>query len=165
MFRPFGVLLLAGVCTCRAFFVPVATSSSVTGVARSIELADATVVVARNSTGHPIGFYDFCPHRGASFNNVPLDQDSVSCPYHAFVFDTSNDGNLTSGLGVKPGCSSLKMINCVDEHGLVWACLDGNDEVGPPPQAVQASDPTFRKLSGSVTISSESVRDTWVGDV
>lgn len=152
MFRLFCALWLARFPLCGAFFVPVATSSSVTRVARSIELGDSTLIVARNSTRHPIGFHDFCPHRGASFNNVPLDQDSVSCPYHGFVFDTRRDGDLTSGLGVEPGCSSLKMVDCVDSHGLVWMCVDGNTEVGPPPELAQASDPTFRKLSGSVTI-------------
>lgn len=152
MFRLFCALWLASLSPCGAFFVPVASSSSVTRVARSIELVDSTVVVARNSTGHPVGFHDFCPHRGASFNSVPLDQDSVSCPYHGFVFDTRRDGDLTSGLGVKHGCSSLQMIDCVDSHGLVWMCIDGNDEVGPPPEPAQASDPTFRKLSGSITI-------------
>ncbi len=137
---------------CDAFYVPVATSVSVSKIAKSVKLSDSTVVVSRNSTGHPVAFHDYCPHRGASFNNVVLKDDKVACPYHGFEFDVCDDGKLTKGLGVKQGCSSLRMIDCVDSHGLVWACVDGDDELKPPPELVQAADPTFRKISGSVTI-------------
>ena len=137
--------------TCSAFYIPIATSSSVTRVAKSIHLEDSTVVVARNSTGHPIAFHDFCPHRGASFDKVILKDDVVACPYHGFEFGT-HDGILKSGVGVKPGCSSLKMIDCIDKNGLVWACVDGDDEIQPPPDLKQTSDPTYRKISGSVII-------------
>ncbi len=147
---PFLSLLF--VKACGGFFVPIARSVSVTKIAKSIELADSTVVVSRNSTGHPIAFHDFCPHRGASFDHVAVKDNTVVCPYHGFEFDITQDGILTSGLGVKPGCSSLKMIDCVERNGLVWACIDGDDEIKPPPEIPQASDPTFRKISGSVVI-------------
>lgn len=138
---------------CGGFYVPIATTSSVRRVARSIELADSTtVVVARNSTGHVVAFHDYCPHRGASFNNVRLGENSdISCPYHDFRFSTK-DGKLQSGIGVKSGCASLKMIDCVERNGLVWACVGGDTSLGPPPALVQASDPKFRKLSGSQTV-------------
>ena len=136
---------------CNAFFVPIATSSSVTRIAKTIKLADSTLVVSRNSTGHPIAFNDFCPHRGASFNNVIIKNDIVTCPYHGFEFET-RDGILKNGLGVKSGCSSLKMIECVDKDDLLWACIDNDNEYGPPPSLIQASDPSFRKISGSVTV-------------
>lgn len=145
-------LSLLFVNTCGGFFVPIATSSSVNNVARSIKLSESTVVVSRNSTGDPVAFHDYCPHRGASFDNVIVKEDTVACPYHGFEFDITQDGVLTNGLGVKPGCSSLKMIECVDENGLVWACIDGDKEIKPPPEIPQASDPTFRKISGSVII-------------
>ena len=146
------VLSLLFVKTCGGFFVPIARSVSVTKIAKSIELADSTVVVSRNSTGNPIAFHDFCPHRGASFDNVIVKEDTVACPYHGFEFDITQDGVLTSGLGVKSGCSSLKMVDCVERDGLVWACIDGDDEIKPPPEIPQASDPAFRKISGSVVI-------------
>jgi len=136
---------------CHGFYVPIATSSSVTRIAKSIELADSTVVVSRNSTGHPVAFHDFCPHRGASFNNAVVRDDDIACPYHGFEYNVQN-GELTSGVGVKQGCSSLKMIDCVDRSGLLWACVDGQNEVGPPPKLEQASDPTFRRTSGSVIV-------------
>ena len=135
-----------------AFFVPIATSPSVHKISKSIELADSTVVVSRNSTGHPVAFHDFCPHRGASFDNVLLKDDKVACPYHGFEFDVTQDGVLTSGLGVKPGCSSLKIIECVEQNGLVWACIDGDNSLKPPPDLPHVSDPTFRKISGSAFI-------------
>jgi len=136
---------------CNGFYVPLATSSSVTKIAKSIGLEDSTVVVSRNSTGHPVAFHDFCPHRGASFNNAIIKDDSISCPYHGFEFETI-DGELSGGVGVKPGCSSLKMIDCIDRGGLLWACVDGHNEVGPPPTLTQSSDPTFRRTSGSVIV-------------
>lgn len=108
-------------------------------------------MVSRNSTGSPVAFHDYCPHRGASFNNVLVKDDTISCPYHGFEFDT-NEGVLTKGLGVKPGCSSLKMIECVEQNGLVWACIDGDDKLKPPPDLPHVYDPTFRKISGSVII-------------
>lgn len=146
------VFALAFLRVCGAFYVPISTSFSVNRVAKSIKLADSTVVVARNSTGHPVAFHDYCPHRGASFDNVVLKKDDVACPYHGFEFDTRDDGRLTRGLGVKPGCSRLRMIDCVERSGLVWACVDGDESVKPPPDLEQASDPTFRKIIGSTSI-------------
>lgn len=145
-------LSLLFVNTCGGFFVPIATSLSVNNVARSIKLSETTVIVSRNSTGHPVAFHDYCPHRGASFKNVAVKNDTIACPYHGFEFDVTQDGVLTSGLGVKPGCSSLRMIDCVETNGLVWACVDGDDDIKPPPSILQESDPTFRKISGSVII-------------
>ena len=140
-------LLLFNVC--NGFYIPIATSLSVNRVATSIELADATVVLARNSTGDVVGFYDFCGHRGASFNKVTLENDdSISCPYHGFNFNTQ-DGKLESGLGVRRGCGQLKLVDCVEKRGLVWGCIDGDDSIKPPEEILEASDPTFRKISGS----------------
>ena len=137
---------------CEGFYVPIETSSSINRVYRSIKLADSTIVLGRNSTGHPVGFQDYCPHRGASFDKATLkDDNTINCPYHNFGFDTQN-GKLTSGLGVKPGCSSLNMIDCVDRSGLVWGCIDGNDSIKPPPELKCVSDPTFRKISGFVLV-------------
>ena len=137
---------------CNGFYIPIATSLSVNQVAKSIELSDATVVLARNSTGDVVGFHDFCPHRGASFDKVTLESDdSISCPYHGFVYNTE-DGKLESGLGVKPGCGHLKMVECVEKSGLVWACLDEDDSIKPPPELKEINDPTFRKVSGNIII-------------
>jgi nitrite reductase/ring-hydroxylating ferredoxin subunit len=134
-----------------AFYVPIATSLSVKKTAQSIKLDSSTVVVARNSTGEPIAFHDYCPHRGASFDTISLKEDTISCPYHGFIFDTP-DGTLKRGTGVKPGCASLKMIDCIDRSGLVWANIDGDKDVCPPPEIPEASDPTYRKITGSVII-------------
>ena len=133
------------------FFIPIARSGSVSKIARSIKLEDSTIVVSRNSTGSPIAFHDFCGHRGASFDKVVLKQDKIACPYHGFLFDV-NDGILKSGLGVNPGCYRLKMVECRESNGLIWACIDGDDRIPPPPELKEESDPTFRKISGSVTI-------------
>ena len=137
---------------CNGFYIPLANSPSISKIAKSIKLADSTVVLARNSTGHVIGFHDHCPHRGASFDKVTLENDdSVSCLYHGFTFNTQ-DGKLESGLGVKPECSSLKMIDCMEKNGLVWGCIDGDDEIKPPQELEEMNDPTFRKISGSVLV-------------
>ena len=144
------ILLYASFSTSKSFYVPISRSVSVTKIAKSIKLEDSTVVVSRNSTGQPVAFHDYCPHRSASFHNVVLQQNTISCKYHGFLFDV-NDGVLTSGLGVKPGCSSLKMLDCIESNGLVWVCVDGNDDIKPP-DLEQESDKTFRKISGSVTI-------------
>lgn len=146
----FSILFLL-IPKCKSFFIPVATSVSVNRVAKSIELSDSVIVVSRNSTGHPVGFHDYCPHRGASFNNVVLKGDSIECPYHGFEFNTHN-GNLTSGLGVKPGCSSLKMVECIESSGLIWVCIDGNNETTPPQDLSDVYGDTFRKIRGSVKI-------------
>ena len=135
--------------SCKGFYIPIATSLSVSKIAKSIKLADSTVVVARNSTGYPVAFHDYCPHRGASFDKVTLENDdSISCPYHNFNFNTQ-DGKLESGMGVKTGCSSLKIIDCIEKSGLVWGCVDADYSIKPPPEL---KDPTFRKISGSVMI-------------
>ena len=133
------------------FFIPIARSGSVSKIAKSIKLEDSTIVVSRNSTGSPIAFHNFCGHRGASFDKVVLKQDTIACPYHGFLFDV-NEGNLTSGLGVKPSCYSLKMIECRESSGLIWVCIDGDDSIKPPSELAEESDPTFRKISGTAII-------------
>lgn len=145
------IALITSLIECTSFHIPISRSGSVNKIAKSIKLKDSTVVVSRNSTGQPIAFHDFCGHRGASFNNVVLQEDTIACPYHGFQYDI-NDGILKSGLGVKPGCSSLKMVDCVESGGLIWTCVDGINEILPPPELEQESDPLFRKISGSVTI-------------
>lgn len=134
-----------------AFYAPLASSSSVTQVAKSIKLEGSTVVISRNSIGHPLAFHDYCPHRGSSFDKVTIKEDKIACKYHGFEFD-ANDGYLTRGLGVKKGCSSLRMIECVEQGGIIWACIEGDDTIKPPSELVQASDPSFRKITGSVII-------------
>ena len=135
----------------NAFHIPIATSSSINNVARSIHLAKSTIVVARNSTGHVVAFHDYCPHRGASFDKVVVEHDKIACPYHGFEFNVQN-GNLTSGLGVKPGCFGLEVIDCVEKGGLLWVCVDGDYDIGPPEPIAEASDPSYRKICGSVII-------------
>lgn len=152
-FYLFTLLLLN---VCNGFYIPIANSLSVNRVAKSIELADSTIVLARNSTGHAIGFHDHCPHRGASFDKVTLENDSVSCFYHNFKFNTL-DGKLESGLGVHPGwikpdCSSLKMVDCIEQKSLVWVCIDGDNSIKPPPELKEINDTSFRKISGNVII-------------
>lgn len=145
------VLLFLLINRISSFYVPLATSLSVSKTAKSIKLADSTVVISRNSTGHPIGFHDYCPHRGASFDKVVLKDDNINCPYHGFVFNTQ-DGELESGLGVRTGCGHLKMIDCIERSGLVWGCIDGVNDIKPPQELKEKSDPKFRKISGSVMI-------------
>jgi len=145
--RFFCLIVLTSIQNIGSFFIPIARSSSVSKIAKSIKLEDSTIVVSRNSTGDPVAFHDFCGHRGASFDNVVLKQDTIACPYHGFLFD-ANDGILKSGLGVKSGCSSLKMIECRESSGLIWVCIDGDDSIKPPPELTEESDPTFRKISG-----------------
>jgi len=135
----------------ESFYVPIATSKSVSKVARSIKLEGSTIVVSRNSNENPIAFHDYCPHRGASFDKAVLGGNNISCKYHGFKFDI-NDGDLVEGLGVKSGCSSLKMVECVEKGGLIWACIDEDDTVKPPSELDQETDPSFRKVSGSVII-------------
>ncbi len=134
----------------NSFFIPVSTSSSITNIAKSIELPETTIVISRNSTGHPIGFCDFCGHRGASFDNVQIQNNNIKCPYHGFEFDV-NGGELVSGLGVKKGCANLSMIECLEKDGLVWACVDGDNSIVPP-DIEESSDPGFRKITGSAEI-------------
>lgn len=149
MIRP--IILLTVVSTINGFFIPIAPSSSINTIAKSIKLKDSTIVVSRNSTGFPVAFQDYCPHRGASFNNVKVIDDEVSCPYHGFQFDL-DDGNLKKGLGVSPGCVKLKMIECIERSGLVWACVDEDDKIKPPPELKENYDPSFRKISGTTII-------------
>ena len=148
-FYLFTLLLLN---VANGFYIPIANSLSITRVAKSIELADATVVLARNSKGCPVAFHDYCPHRGASLDKVTLGKDdSISCKYHGFVYNTQ-DGNLESGLGVTKGCGKLKIVECLEQNGLIWVCVDEDDSIKPPPELKEASDKNFRKISGNVII-------------
>ncbi len=63
---------------------------------REIEIAEASILVTRDSDGIIRAFHNVCPHRGTQLVTDPSEgkRSSFTCPYHAWTFNA--DGALRS---------------------------------------------------------------------
>ena len=97
------------------------------GAYRAFDLVDVPVLIMRDKDSVLRAFVNACSHRGAQ-----LVQDSgvtrrLSCPYHAWVYDTQ--GALVgirdhSDFGdVDFDCNGLTELGCDERAGIVWVSL------------------------------------------
>lgn len=141
-----------------AFYFPVATSGQVKkGVATAFRSVDRTgvscdIVLARNSSGQPIAFRDFCPHRGMSFDGATVTtEDSVVCGYHGFSFDLGHSrGQLKQGLGVSGSCAQLSVVQTFELGGLVW--VKPSESLFMPDFPPEEFDAAYRSVRGFTDI-------------
>ena len=133
-----------------AWYVPLAHTSSLSReTARTFTREGQEVVLALNITSQPVGFYNYCPHRGASFATAKIINERIRCNYHNYGFDI-NSGSLSDGVGVLPGCGSLKIIPLQVRDNIVWGCLDGYEDPAPPEPRDKGKN--FRSVSGAMKV-------------
>jgi len=111
----------------RSYWYPVAWSADVGAAPLGVTLLGERVVVWRGSAGIAAAV-DQCPHRGTALSLGEVDdRGCIVCPYHGWSFATSGAcmavPQLVPGSAV-PARAALSTVECQEQHGLVWVCLD-----------------------------------------
>lgn len=134
-----------------AFFVPICKwTDARTSKANVFNVNGVEVVVMKPALNQIVAFTDSCVHRGASFQDARVRNNSLICNYHAFEFDLPS-GILKAGLGTTPNCTRLKNIPVVRRGNLIWGSVDGDLAV-PPPFEVDEITTGYRTVYGSTRI-------------
>ena len=126
-------------------------------VARSEDLSPGKVLTVRllgedivlwRCGDQAMAWEDRCPHRGASFAQGWVKEDTLVCPYHGFSFN--GVGQCVYVPAHPDWTPSTRSRGCVqtfhvkERYGLVWVCL------GTPQHEISAlpewDDPNYRKF-------------------
>jgi phenylpropionate dioxygenase-like ring-hydroxylating dioxygenase large terminal subunit len=126
-------------------------------VARSQDLPPGKVLTVRllgedlvlwRCGDQALAWEDRCPHRGASFAQGWIKEDTLVCPYHGFAF---NDVGQCVYVPAHPDwVPSTQSRACVqtfhvqERYGLVWVCLGTPQHEIPP--FPECNDPNYRKF-------------------
>jgi len=106
------------------------------GAYRAFDLGDVPVLVMRDSSNVLRAFVNACSHRGAQLVQGSGTTRRLSCPYHAWVYNT--EGALVgirdhSDFGdVDFDCNGLTELGCDERAGIVWvslASLNGEEHI------------------------------------
>jgi len=99
------------------------------GAYRAFDLADVPVLLMRDSNHVLRAFVNACSHRGAQLVQGSGTTRRLSCPYHAWVYNT--EGAL---VGIRDhrdfgdvdfDCNGLTELGCDERAGIVWVSLAG----------------------------------------
>lgn len=116
----------------RRQWFPVARCEDVTEAKPiSGRILDTDLVVFR-CEGQARVAHRYCPHRGMSLALGAMVGGALECPYHGWRFDGS--GRCVAIPSLPAGFSmsgELRMFECVERYGLLWATLD-HDPIDPP---------------------------------
>lgn len=135
-----------------SFFVPACRVSELSrSTVKTFLREGCSVALLLNQNYEPVAFQDHCPHRGASFNDASVANNTVLCRYHNYAFSVDT-GKLEAGMGVTRGCASLTSVPTSVADDLVWVCVDDDCSVEPPAPLTQNSLAEFRRISGECTI-------------
>lgn len=91
------------------------------------DLIGTSVLVVRGGDGRARAFLNYCRHRGASPAHGCGTTRRFTCPYHAWVYDSS--GRLVGIPGARGfedldrSQSGLVELSCEERHGLIWVVL------------------------------------------
>jgi len=103
---------------------------------RAFELAGVPVILMRDSDMQIRAFVNACSHRGAQLVQGEGNARRLTCPYHAWVYNT--EGALVgirdhSDFGeVDFDCNGLAELGCDERAGIVWvslASLNGGEDI------------------------------------
>lgn len=104
---------------------------------------------------------DRCPHRGASFAQGWVKEDTLVCPYHGFAFN--GVGQCTYVPAHPDWVPSTKSRACVqtfhtqERYGLIWVCMGTPQHEIPP--LPEWDDPNYHKsFFGPIVYQSSALR-------
>ena len=119
--------------TLRNYWHPVAQAGEVADQPTSAQLLDERVVLFR-ATGGISALKDVCIHRGTALSLGWVEDGKLTCAYHGWQYDATGRcirmPSLPEGSPIPPKART-PAYQAVEEHGLVWVCLD--DAVAPVP--------------------------------
>ena len=112
----------------------------------AIHLLDHDLVLWRSSDGVLHAWDDRCPHRGTRFSIGELADDTLSCAYHGWRFDSSGHCAHIPAQpqGPIPALAKAIVRHVCVRYGLIWVCLgEPVFDVLPFPEY---DDPQLRKV-------------------
>lgn len=91
---------------------------------------------------------DVCPHRGVPLTMGKSDGQGVVCPYHGLRFGHGGRCNKVpaSPNAAIPTRMQLYTYPAVERYGLIWTCLDPQDEVVDIPNMPHWDEPEFQQI-------------------
>lgn len=78
---------------------------------------------------------DKCCHRGASLSLGKISKDSLECPFHGFLYDSSGKVVSIPANGIKAAVEKRFQVDSYvarEEHGLIWVWYSNIKEQIPP---------------------------------
>ncbi len=89
---------------------------------------------------------DLCIHRGTRLSLGEVQDETLTCPYHGWVYDTTGQCiHIPAHPEQKPSSKAHTMVyQAKEKYGMVWVCL------GQPTQDIpefpEEDDPSYRKM-------------------
>ncbi len=103
------------------------------GAFSAFDLAGTPVVVARGENGEIHALLNVCRHRGAEVASGRGCSRRLSCPYHAWTYDTAGKLVGVPGdegfSGVDRGTHGLVELPCAERYGVIWLLADPEGEL------------------------------------
>ncbi|WP_455917717.1 aromatic ring-hydroxylating dioxygenase subunit alpha [Pseudomonas cerasi] len=126
---------------------PIALSSSVGQEPVKAMLLDEPLVLYRIAEELVIA-RDVCPHRGVPLSMGKNDGQGVVCPYHGLRFGHGGKCNRVpaSPNANIPARMQLFTYPAVERYGLIWTCLDPQDDAINIPLMPHWDEPDFQQI-------------------
>lgn len=114
----------------------------------SATLIDQPVFAIRGKDGNIRAFHNVCPHRGHEIVTGTGRKTILTCPYHAWSFDTEGTlkaaGNSENVRGFDPADFKLREIRTEVFANLIYINLD--DDAAPMSEVLKGLDEEFRNV-------------------
>ena len=95
-------------------------------------LLNEPVLLYRNTNGSISAMSDRCPHRFAPLHLGKRDKDTVACPYHGLMFDSSGTCIFSPhGDRQIPPLARLAKFNAVERYGAIWIWMGDEAQADP----------------------------------
>lgn len=112
-----------------ADWIVVCPSSVIGEKPQQVVVMGERLAVFRNDTGVHI-FKDLCIHRGAALSLGEVKNGCLTCPYHAWEFDSSgacvNIPQLPAGVAI-PAKAQATVYTSKEAYGFIWVNFEGNN--------------------------------------
>ncbi|MDE1164884.1 MAG: aromatic ring-hydroxylating dioxygenase subunit alpha [Pseudomonas sp.] len=130
-----------------AHWYPIAQSAAVGQAPIKAMLLDEPLVLYRLGDELVVA-RDVCPHRGVPLSMGKSDGQGVVCAYHGLRFGHGGRCNKipASPNGTIPARMALFTYPAIERYGLVWTCLDPQDNGVDIPTMPHWEDPQFQQI-------------------
>lgn len=126
--------------------------------ARSYTLLNTRVVLWRGAQTVR-AWLDQCPHRGAALSLGTVRDETLSCPYHGWVFEgTGTCSRYPAHPDRQPSAGArARAFTCIEQDGCIW--VSPGEPVQPPPRFAEIDHAEYRSaLAGEWTIEANAYR-------